>query len=540
MASRLRRSSQDYELLPRSSSESGHSFHASNNASFKLHENDPQELLLLSWLRLWRCRSGSIPSRKTAYSRISGPRRHRRRAVRLLYWLLIGLPYFLALLVLFVAAFRPSYTHRPAHYTELHERTLRSSKPGRANLYNEKVFIAASIYEKGGFLTGGAWGEAILNLVDLLGPENVYLSVYENDPDTKSKESLESFEKRVNCNSSIVAEHLSFDTIPRVTLPSGEKRIKRIAFLAEVRNRALIPLESSGIIFDKLLFINDVIFDPVEAVQLLFSTHVGPDGRTQYGAACAVDFINPFKFYDRFATRDLEGNSMGIPFFPWFTDAGSKASRQDVLDQKDAVRVRSCWGGMTAFEAKWFQPSSINRRELAKASNESSHTVLPLRFRFEEDTFWDSSECCLIHADLQYVRSGLDVFNDSGIYMNPYIRVAYDEQTLGWLALTRRPERLYSFIHNFLDHMAGLPASNPRRKEEPGDMVTETVWKYDDPKAALLGNITAEGLKGSYHEVNRIAGPGGFCGGRKLLLINEHPQESETKWANIPIPIPTT
>lgn len=532
MASRLSRSEQDYELLPRSSSESGYSFHDSHDASYDHPAQGSSLLRLLIWLRSWRRRRASGTKRNITYSRIPGPRRRRQWVACLLYWIIIGLPYFIAVLVLFVAAFLPSYTHRPTHYEELRVRSYLTSIPGRANLHQEKVFIAASIYDEGGSLTGGAWGEAILQLVDLLGPENVYLSVYENDPDTLSKAALERFERRVNCNASIAAEHLSLDGISRVTLPSGEKRIKRIAFLAEVRNRALRPLENMDVVFDKLLFVNDVIFDPVEAAQLLFSTNVDSAGRTQYGAACAVDFINPFKFYDRFATRDLEGNSMGIPFFPWFTDAGSKISRKDVLDQKDAVRVRSCWGGMTAFEAKWFQESELARR------SKTSLTASPLRFRFEEDTFWDSSECCLIHADLQYRRSGRDITADSGIYMNPYIRVAYDAKTLGWLALTRRPERLYSLAHNILNHVAGLPSFNPRRAEEPGDVVAEKIWKYDDSKAALSGNITMEGLKGSYQEINRTVGPGGFCGGRKLLLINEHPQEGESKWINLPIPVP--
>ncbi len=124
--------------------------------------------------------------------------------------------------------------------------------------------------------------------------------------------------------------------------------MKRIAFLAEVRNRALRPLEADPTTrYDKLLFINDVFFNPIDAVQLLFSTNVGSSGRAEYGAACAVDFINAFKFYDRFATRDFEGYTMGIPFFPWFTDAGEAVSRRDVLEGKDAVRVRACWGGMT-------------------------------------------------------------------------------------------------------------------------------------------------------------------------------------------------
>lgn len=84
-----------------------------------------------------------------------------------------------------------------------------------------------------------------------------------------------------------------------------------------------------------------MLFNPIDAVQLLFSTNIDAYGRTQYGAACAVDFVNAFKFYDRFATRDLEGFEMAVPFFPWFTAAGNAASRQDALVQKDAVRVRA-------------------------------------------------------------------------------------------------------------------------------------------------------------------------------------------------------
>ena len=141
--------------------------------------------------------------------------------------------------------------------------------------------------------------------------------------------------------------------------------------------------------FDKLLFINDVIFDPIEAAQLLFSTNMDSTGRTNYGAACAVDFINPFKFYDRFATRDLDGYNMGIPFFPWFTAAGTATSRSDAIAGSDAVRVRSCWGGMAAFEAKWFQelqPIRSLRRNKSKPPTSLNTTALS--FRYEKDTFW--------------------------------------------------------------------------------------------------------------------------------------------------------
>ncbi|KAF2201143.1 hypothetical protein GQ43DRAFT_440874 [Delitschia confertaspora ATCC 74209] len=466
----------------------------------------------------------------------STPRRRRRCFPRIILWVSFVFVYVLVLLVVLEATFLPSYTYRPSHYNELRKSALNTTSPGRANLHNEKVFIAASIYDQNGTLTSGPWADAVLSLVDLLGPDNVFLSVYENNPDPVSKQSLADLKQRVHCNSSINDETLSLNDLPHITLPSGEKRLKRIAFLAEVRNRALLPLEKADITFDKLLFVNDVIFDPIEAAQLLFSTNVDSTGRANYGAACAVDFINPFKFYDRFATRDLDGYSLGIPFYPWFTDAGSGASRQDVLDGKDAVRVRSCWGGMTAFEAKWFQPQPHHTP--GRVLNTTTSVPNPLRFRSEQETFWDSSECCLINADLQYRRSGVGMPEDSGIYMNPFVRVAYDPQTLRWLSLSRRPERLYSLIHNVLSHMVGFPMFNPRRTEEPGETIVDKKWEFGLPVSTNLYNVSRFGSAGSYPESERVATPGGFCGGRKLLLINESPAEGEGKWVNMPIPLP--
>jgi hypothetical protein len=315
--------------------------------------------------------------------------------------------------------------------------------------------------------------------------------------------------------------------------------MKRIAFLAEVRNRALRPLEADpSVHFDKLLFINDVMFNPVDALHLLLSTNVDASGRAQYGAVCAVDFINPFKFYDRFATRDFEGYAMGIPFFPWFTDAGNGLSRQDVLDQKDAVRVRACWGGMTAFEAKWFRKSHNDSPSLSGSNFNPStaFSVSPLRFRYEEDPFWDASECCLIHADLTYLRHGRNITADSGIFTNPYIRVAYDSRTLSWLWLTRRTERLYSFVHNMLNNIIGMPYLNPRRLEQPGDVVVERVWSWDQTGQQATQVEAGNVPQGKYHDVKRVAGPGRFCGGRALLVLNDNPKPGEKKWMSVPLP----
>ncbi|KAF1964179.1 hypothetical protein BU23DRAFT_585691 [Bimuria novae-zelandiae CBS 107.79] len=438
-------------------------------------------------------------------------RRRKRSILRLVYYTLFSIPYVCLFLLLVAGIAFPSYTHRPAHYNELRKRALASNAPGRANVHDQKVFIAAAIYEEEGALTSGAWGRSVLELVDLLGPHNVHLSIYENDADESTKRSLRELESKAQCNATIVAEDFDLGSLPRTTLPNGEARIKRMAFLADVRNRALAPLETSDVAFDKILYLNDVMFDPLDAAQLLFSTNVDASGLANYGAACAVDFINAFKFYDRFATRDLDGYDMGIPFYPWFTSEGKATSRNDVLAGKDAVRVKSCWGGMTAFEAKWFQDqtrftTAAPEPTPAPESSRSPETSL-LRFRYEEDTFWESSECCLIHADLLDRRSRMGLPQDSGIYMNPYIRVAYDTKTLSWLTFTRRPERLFSIIHDILNHAVGFPHYNPRQFEEPGKEVTDTVWEYGDPVAAFLPNATQTDLKGEYRQVQRIAQP---------------------------------
>jgi hypothetical protein len=331
-----------------------------------------------------------------------------------------------------------------------------------------------------------------------------------------------------------VSERLPLEDIPRITISSGETRTKRIAFLAEVRNRALRSLATQpSTSYDRLLYINDVIFNPVDAVQLLFSTNVDASGQAQYGAACAMDFINPFKFYDTWATRDFEGYSMGVPFYPWFSDAGDGISRRDVLEQKDAVRVRSCWGGMVAFEAKWFLGS---KPEVAGGDSSDASTAAPLRFRYETDPFWDASECCLIHADLTYLRHGRNATTETGIYVNPYVRVAYDSSTLSWLAFTRRGERLYTFVQNLVNHIAGLPFPNVRRLEQPGEEVVDKVWIWDDDTGDEMQGGNDNGAKGSYQEIKRIASPGRFCGGRTLYVLNDDPKPGEKKWVILPVP----
>ncbi|KAG9601945.1 hypothetical protein KCU60_g5325, partial [Aureobasidium melanogenum] len=406
------------------------------------------------------------------------------------------MPSLFVLLIVLVAVIYPSYSHPPHHYNVLRSKALRSTEPGRININKEKVFVASSIYDKQGELASGAWAQNLLDLVDLLGPENVFLSVFEDDPDNLARASLEQFSKQLKCNSSIVAGHVDRAALPHVELPTGEKRLKRIEFLAHVRNRALAPLEDPksaaySVHFDKLLYVNDVVFDPIDAANLIFSTNLDENGKAKYDAACAADFINPFKYYDTFATRDDQGNRIGVPIYPWFSGADESNSRRDVLDQKDAVRVRSCWGGMTVF-------------------NSASCTTIPIRFRANSDTYWDASECCLIHADLEAAvqRSGSA---SADIYLNPYIRVAYSSRTFSYLHISRRFERLFAPLQKLLNTSLGLPAMNSRRTQEVGEQYQDMVWEFDDAAWNVSGNIT------SFHYIPHLVTTCGVAQGSLIM-----------------------
>lgn len=101
----------------------------------------------------------------------------------------------LGCLLFFTAVFNPSYTRGqyPENYravTDSVQRgggrnpvgfwrdagstTTKTTADGRGNPRGEKVYIAANIVDAG--LVRGAWGDAVLELMDLLGEQNVFLS----------------------------------------------------------------------------------------------------------------------------------------------------------------------------------------------------------------------------------------------------------------------------------------------------------------------------------------------------------------------------
>lgn len=251
------------------------------------------------------------------------------------------------------------------------------------------IYIASIQYNSEGILTAG-WIPSLLRLIEELQRVNItiYVSIYESGSvdGTKTalsglKDSLQTLgidhEIRLDTETHALAIEKSLSSSTGLLHTLYGKELRRIVYLAGVRNRALKPLEvfsREGVKFDKLLYLNDVVFSvriflhfrfdserksqltsepKAEDVISLLNTRNG-----NYGAACGLDFMNPPwnhvsgraslhppGIYDDFATRDIEGHVLGAHLYPYFL---SRKSKKALLSRKP-VPAQSCWNGLGVF-----------------------------------------------------------------------------------------------------------------------------------------------------------------------------------------------
>ena len=135
----------------------------------------------------------------------------------------------------------------------------------------QKIFIA-SIHWNNEAILRSNWNRAVLELVDYFGVGNVYISIYESGSWDGSKEALrlldndlegKGAQRTVRLNETTHSEEMKQPaTDGWIQTPRGRKELRRIPYLSKLRNLALEPLNSlgDGIKFDKVLFLNDVIF----------------------------------------------------------------------------------------------------------------------------------------------------------------------------------------------------------------------------------------------------------------------------------------
>ncbi|CCC07109.1 hypothetical protein SMACR_01133 [Sordaria macrospora] len=289
-----------------------------------------------------------------------------------------------------------------------------------------RVYIASLHWNNAAILRSD-WNRGVVDLTKALGADNVFVSVYESGSWDDSKGALRELDRELGGlgvqRQIILDKETHKDAIGAppaehgwITSPSGEKRLRRIPYLAGMRNLSLQPLldmAENGTTFDYVLFLGDVVFSVPDIVALLNTN----DG--QYAAACSLDFSKPPHFYDTFALRDSGGHEYATQTWPYFRSANSRKA----MLRGAPVPVSSCWNGIVAMHPSVFTG------------------VKGLKFRGIDDTLaayhLEGSECCLIHADNPASRT-------RGVFLNPNVRVGYSRKAYdavhppgGWLSLSQ-------------------------------------------------------------------------------------------------------
>ncbi|KJZ78381.1 hypothetical protein HIM_02419 [Hirsutella minnesotensis 3608] len=357
----------------------------------------------------------------------------------------------------------------------------------RASRPRERVYIASMHFNNGDILRHH-WNKAVLDLTREFGPDNVFVSIFESGSWDDSKEVLRELdrelERRGVPHRVEVSDVTHRDELARpekgegwVDTARNKRELRRIPYLARLRNKTiqdLLDLHEKGVTFDKVLFLNDVVFT-VEDVLTLMDTNGG-----DYAAACSLDFSKPPLYYDTFALRDIEGRGHVMQTWPYLR---ARMSRNALVNNMDAVPVKSCWNGIVVMPADPFVSST------------------KLRFRGIPDSLarhhLEGSECCLIHADNPLSKT-------LGVYLNPRVRVGYNE------AAYKATHRGAAWVSPW-DIFKGLWTNRIKRWTVPaleGLVVDRRVarWKEERP--------------GNYE-------PGQFC------LINEMQVLVDNGWAHV-------
>lgn len=153
--------------------------------------------------------------------------------------------------------------------TRSHQQSAEKKTP---DVHGQRIFIA-SIHWNNEQILRSNWNLAILELVEYFGPDNVYVSVYESGSWDASKDALRELDRDLESmrvrRTITLSETTHKDEIQKpfaagwIDTPRGRKELRRIPYLSKLRNLALKPLRelaAEDVKFDKVLFLNDVVF----------------------------------------------------------------------------------------------------------------------------------------------------------------------------------------------------------------------------------------------------------------------------------------
>ena len=140
-------------------------------------------------------------------------------------------------------------------------------------LNGQKVFVA-SIHWNNEAILRSHWNAAVVDLANNIGRDNVYVSIQESGSWDDTKGALRDLDtrlqdgginRRIILNATTHADVISMPPAGTgwIETPRGRKEVRRVPYLAELRNIAMRPLyelRDAGVTFDKVLFLNDVVF----------------------------------------------------------------------------------------------------------------------------------------------------------------------------------------------------------------------------------------------------------------------------------------
>ncbi|KAL4805469.1 cryptococcal mannosyltransferase 1-domain-containing protein [Aspergillus unguis] len=278
--------------------------------------------------------------------------------------------------------------HRHFHEEQIH---LDYRPPDR-----QRIFIASALWDNERTLPS-QWSTGVIELANIFGAENIFLSVYASGTSDSTNNALRSLEKTLEAID--VGRRIRIvDSTPEDEVlkgpPADQRRISRVSHLRNSAVHPIYDLRDAGTFFDRILFLSDVAFTKDDVLSLLNTNY------NTYTAACSFDMLEPPSDSDAFALRDADGYEHVMQKWPFFRSSRSRDAMKYMLP----VPVRSCWGSMVF------------------TGTEAIYSSRPISFRGVPDGLAAkhvvASDTCLVHADNYISRR-------RGVYLNPFVRVGY-------------------------------------------------------------------------------------------------------------------
>ncbi|OAP65625.1 hypothetical protein AYL99_01597 [Fonsecaea erecta] len=236
-------------------------------------------------------------------------------------------------------------------YLGLHDPSAYAQKP--------KFFFAMSLHQSAAIISQLLG--AIVEVVRFLGPQACVISVVEGRSTDGTFEILKSLAKEM--------EHLGVSYFLSCNeLQPGGEGMERISTLAELRNRALLPLTQYARSYDlstTIIFLNDIAPCAEDILELIYQRELLKADMT-----CGMDWYNlddGGTFYDSWIGRQMNGET----FFEVPQSTSWDFSKNLFWNHEPSksrfslgqpVQVFSCWNGAVALTAKPFLDGKIRFR----------------------------------------------------------------------------------------------------------------------------------------------------------------------------------